>query len=635
MSQVSAQFVLAVGLLLLAHIVRTVRWAFLFPPDYLKRRFDLLLGLALGYSINALVPFRIGELVRIYYVHKRAGVRLAYVAATVLAERLTDVVVVALILMAASQILGRGSAFPLAPVIMLIAAGVVVLAANLVRKSGQFRRNLWSIFSIFNNRIRFFLADLTYSFTDIVSNSRVMTKHYVACTVAMWALYIASYLTLANAISAPFEAVLYGTLGEPLNSTAGGTQLVGDDAGLTVLLFAALPVLGVIAFGFFWKWSEIVRELAHFSRYGGVGIGALSASQRDHFKAETEYEFFLASLFSGSNELVTNFGLNAIGDALVVRMFRGGSDAVTALVQTNDHLVIRKFATGDAAGKLRDQTDWLRGHACGVLPLTGVIFEHRTPQTYFYDMPFVATASDFYDVIHTSDFTTSARILEDVYEACEALHRQTARGDADAATVDEYLEQKAIKNARTILDFVRQNLLDGAYRINGVDYDLADWDCLLDRPWLKEQVRDRRTAIIHGDLTIENIIVSPGAARGWYIIDPNPDNIFNSPLIDWSKLMQSVHLGYEGLNRMPAGSLSGVDIQVPLIRSLPYSRLHENLEDIIRRRLNPDGLREVYFHELINYLRLTPYRIRRDPAKAAVFFACTSLLLRRYLEMAR
>ena len=43
-------------------------------------------------------------------------------------------------------------------------------------------------------------------------------------------------------------------------------------------------------------------------------------------------------------------------------------------------------------------------------------------------------------------------------------------------------------------------------------------------------------------------------------------------------------------------------------------------------------MREIAFHELVNYLRLTPYKIRHDPHKALTFFACVSILLRRYLK---
>ena len=54
--------------------------------------------------------------------------------------------------------------------------------------------------------------------------------------------------------------------------------------------------------------------------------------------------------------------------------------------------------------------------------------------------------------------------------------------------------------------------------------------------------------------------------------------------------------------------------------------------DEARVRAMADGLREVYFHEIVNYLRLTPYKIRQNPDKGLVFAGATLMLLNRYRE---
>jgi hypothetical protein len=204
---------------------------------------------------------------------------------------------------------------------------------------------------------------------------------------------------------------------------------------------------------------------------------------------------------------------------------------------------------------------------------------------------------------------------------------------ADEALVRKYLLEKAVNNAAVVLNFAK-TIFENDYAINGKHFDLRQWDRLLDLDWLSRQVSRRTTTVVHGDLTIENIIVAPQHERGWYIIDPNPDNIFNTRLIDWAKLMQSVHLGYEGLNRNFNCILAKNSIQLALAKSLAYTELHAHLEELTRQQHGSDGLREVYFHELINYLRLTPYKIRHDPKKGVCFFGCTSILLSRYMEMA-
>ena len=63
------------------------------------------------------------------------------------------------------------------------------------------------------------------------------------------------------------------------------------------------------------------------------------------------------------------------------------------------------------------------------------------------------------------------------------------------------------------------------------------------------------------------------------------------------------------------------------MRSHSLRQLHAMLETEIVGRFGPDGLREVYFHEIVNYLRLTPYKIRQQPMRGLSFFACAAMLL--------
>jgi hypothetical protein len=96
--------------------------------------------------------------------------------------------------------------------------------------------------------------------------------------------------------------------------------------------------------------------------------------------------------------------------------------------------------------------------------------------------------------------------------------------------------------------------------------------------------------------------------------------------------MQSLHLGYETLNRGIQCTQDGASLRLAAARSQAYAELHGDLEARIVAELGEDGLREVYFHEIVHYLRLTTYKIRQSRTRGLGFFACTSLLLRQYRE---
>lgn len=627
-------YVLAALLLLAAHVIRSARWALLFAPYEITRRFDLLLGLSLGYAINTVIPWRLGELFRIWFVSSKTSLRLSHVASTVVAERLADLLAVSIIIV--YVILGNGGrdhdGWPFLA-ISLTGLALVLLFCGLVRRSGKARRVFWNAASVFNDRIRNDLIDLAWSISEMVLGGALLKTRFLVTTVVMWTLYISSYAAFAYASAQSLPDMIFTMLGSPLKPVMGPVTSGENAMVMAVLLFTGFPVLGILLYGGIKQLPAALRLINARGRYGFYGAKGILSRSRHRFKGETEYRYFLSSLFSGNNTVATSFGLDAIDDGKVHKLFPGGSDAITAMVEVDEHLVIRKFAVGAAGDKLKAQREWLGSYRSDRFPLVDIIRDCKKPQSYHYDMPLVVASSDFYDFIHTHPIQESKRVLAEVMEHITAFHEGHTSEVAADAVVKKYLAEKAVGNVTVILDFAR-SILGDRYTVNGMEFHLDQWKFLQDPSWLMAQITDRSTGIVHGDLTIENIIIAPQQTPDWYIIDPNPDNVFNTRLIDWAKLMQSVHLGYEGLNRNFSCSVRDSSIQLLFTKSQAYTELHQQLESVIRSKYGEQGLREVYFHELINYLRLIPYKIRQDAQKGVCFFGCASILLKRYLERA-
>src|SRR5207253_641491 len=100
--------------------------------------------------VNVLLPWRAGDLVRIAYVAFRYRLRASYVAATVLAERLSDIVVV-LVLACIMLLEHWGPADALVPLLVLFggAAALLIVYATLVGTSSAVRRWTWNACSLF------------------------------------------------------------------------------------------------------------------------------------------------------------------------------------------------------------------------------------------------------------------------------------------------------------------------------------------------------------------------------------------------------------------------------------------------------------------------------------------------------
>ena len=127
-------------------------------------------------------------------------------------------------------------------------------------------------------------------------------------------------------------------------------------------------------------------------------------------------------------------------------------------------------------------------------------------------------------------------------------------------------------------------------------------------------------AAIHGDLTLENIICRTGEDT-WYLIDPNTGNLHESPFLDYGKLLQSLHGGYEFMMMTPRVSVHENRIEFTFTRSAAYDALFAEVRDYLNERFSPRQVESIFLHELIHWLRLMPYKINRDRKRAPMFFA--------------
>lgn len=625
-------FLGAALLLLMGHVVRATRMTSLYPANSRVRGFDLLLGLTLGYCVNTLVPARLGELVRVLYVGKRCRMRYAYVAATVICERLSDALVLGLLAVCLLSVDVLPASMLDLTLSFLIACASGIAIAVLVHRSALMRRTVWQGASLFNTGVCHGILDLAWSYAELVTSRQMLRWRFLSLTVVMWLLYGLSFLVFGLAAHTELGTVATEMLGTPLHSL-WDEAIHGRLAGEQVLFiaFAILPVFAILLIGLFREQNSFLRVCSALFRGHFLNWDAGAALVGEHFKDRAEYDVFLRSTFAKDDPRISGFGLNAIEDAVVHRLFQGGSGAVTALVEADSKMIIRKYAVGDLMGKLEQQVQWLDAYQLD-LSLVEIVGERVDQGFYRYDMPYSPDAVDFYDVIHTAPIEKSARILSDVVSSVHEFHLRHQRGKASEGEVAQYLQEKVVKNVATVLRFVGDVLPGEKYTLNGKEFDLRQWQSLQDVDWLMGQVDDRSRAVIHGDLTIENVIVDPNRPCGWFLIDPNTGNVFDTPFIDWAKLSQSLHLGYEGLNRAGACTLNGCDLSLAMMRSHAYEQLNELYGRALGATVGSGCQREIRFHELVNYVRLVPYKIRQSPGKGLTFFACTSMLLAAYVE---
>lgn len=128
---------------------------------------------------------------------------------------------------------------------------------------------------------------------------------------------------------------------------------------------------------------------------------------------------------------------------------------------------------------------------------------------------------------------------------------------------------------------------------------------------------------IHGDLTIENIICTRNADGDddFYIIDPNTGNVHDSSNLDYGKLLQSIHGGYEFLMATKNVSIEKNRINFVFTKSEAYTYLYDMLDKYMREHFEEERVKSIYYHEIIHWLRLMPYKIEKNGKRVLLFYA--------------
>lgn len=616
----------AIFLLLLGHVFRARRWAMLFPRDSISRPSHLLVALSLGYLLNLFVPFRLSEIVRLVYIADRQKIRIAPVATSILLERLSDCVVLLVIGGGACLVWGGGGIVSYLPTLAGLVIAFAVLTTCVIKYRG-FRHFVWRLTSPFNDAIRTGLIEITWCTSYALKTGAITNLRYVIQSLAMWCAYIASYWAIAQCLGVSMSEVMRLVFDTAVFASDVFAMPIREHGVLVG--YMAVPLVVALLYATLRDRAGLVRTLGHIVRGRGAFSGLNQVAVPSGFKDFQSYSVFLRSLFDPADSVISHFGMRALDDGIINRIFHGGSGALTAQVQVNNDLIIRKFAIGNARLKLSNQSDWIRAHACS-LPIVAVVNQQMDESWFYYDMPYSAGSRDFYEAVHSDPVPSSMKILDELISTMEEFHRSTRVEDASDETVLNYIDEKILKNVQLISSKIG-NLIDlPEFSINGEKYSFAEWDFLKDRDWLLSQFRDRRMSTIHGDLTIENVITDRFTERGWFLIDPNPENVFNTPLIDWAKLFQSLHLGYEIMNRGVSCNIHGEDIRFFCPRTLAYQSLYEHVSQRFLSLYGAQGLREIHLHELVNYLRLTPYKFQYGIEPGLLFFANTCILIREF-----
>ena len=621
--------VLSILIICAAHYFRTLQWE-LFIETYEKPdRKNLIRALSLGYVVNYLLPFKVGDIIRAYTAGKKIKNGKGFALATVVMDRYLDILVVGVIF-GFFLISGAGKT-PRALGILNTFRYYVILAVCLLLiliLSYIFKNSVKKIIrlvaKIFNpaieEKILSFSWALIWSFKDIVV--KISKTKLLTINMTMWCLYLLSYSCFGAFLSEQGSGSQWSdvfiTLFEK-NSVTNSGFLIGKNVVWYGIYYIVPPVLLI-------SMSFIASAI---SKKENSGDKKEYLNLLPHINEE-ERRNFLELYFSGKKEDYIKSYLKINRNILILRDYSAGSNATTILCTNGEKNFFRKYAFNADADKLYDQIKWIEEHKASI-PLPDIIKKSKEDGICYYDMPYNSEASGMFVYLHSHPYESTWNLISKALGCLERkLYTANVR-KADEQTIEKYINDKVIKNIQKIEKGKRLKPLmkyDDII-INGISYkNFSYYMKYLNISHLKEIFDEDIYSDIHGDLTIENIICinSHDSYDDFYIIDPNTGNVHDCPNLDYAKLLQSVHGNYEFLMASSSVEVNDNRVDFTFIKSDAYMYLWKKLDSYLRNNFSEKKVKSIYYHEIIHWLRLMPYKIEKI-GKRALLFYCGMLIV--------
>ncbi|WP_190286240.1 lysylphosphatidylglycerol synthase transmembrane domain-containing protein [Candidatus Planktophila versatilis] len=598
-------------------------------------------------AINMITPFRLGEVMRILYLRRVTKVSGYYIALVVVIERTIDLILITLVSLLMLNTSESQKHF-IALIIGCFSVILFILISLMVR---PLLRMISSITSNLSEDLQWktkhSLWVAMYGFKKFVSSPRSILL-YMGYTLVSWTFYFGgvwiSFRSILNnqfeisQIVAPFTDYL--TLAKQsihnferhfLNIGLNLSSENITELSLVAWVVLNLPILVIALTSLIWfkRITRVKNEtdslLSKFSMFDSDSRNIV-----DYYISSDPTLRKLHEL-----EFKENFQ--------ILKIYKGGSQALTCVVkQEGGVLEVLKSTSSLNEEKLKMQYLWLvkfKSHP----EIVSVYKELRNSHVYGYSMQLADDFVPFYDFIHLEALSKSEEILRNIHVFLRDHIYVELVQNSDESVYATYFEKRiidAVQNAKSsdrqfsLLWDKTEIVINGELRIN------ANVILKQNREHIERAMRNfTRSENIHGDLTVDNILIDP-VSNKFLLIDPSDDNTLRGPVLDFARLLQSLEGGYEFLNHSnekPRYELS----DTPTItfvdqRTHRYEQLAESVRDLAKSYLTESENENLDLHIGLLYLRMLPHQIRINPERTLIYYLKAVEFLNRWhvnLEM--
>lgn len=625
--------IVAIITLSLAHFIKILRWRLFIEIYEEPRNRNLIQALSLGYLINLFFPFRvIGDFFRAIYSGKKMKNSYSLSFSTVIVDRILDIITVGIlfyifyIFSIYNKQIEKSFRF-----YMLFSVLIISLIILFYFFKKYIKIISLKVASLFNTNIELnilkFMWALIWNFKDIFL--KINKFKILIITTLMWLLYTFSYYLFSLfLLSQNYNFRLVDIFFLLFSKDIFGTDflLIEKKVSIFFYIYMITPIIIMLLISKFFMIKTYSkknhREIEDYFN--------LFPNQDNKEKLEFLRKYFLDK----DKSYIDNY-LKINQKITIIRDFSAGSNATTMLCMKKDEIFYRKYSFEDIE-KLYEQVEWIIENKKRKLPLPEIIRKEKTNKYCYYDMLYKPSSIPLFEYIHSTPFEETWEMIENVLKKLEEVLYTNKLRKADTESINKYIDLKVRDNITKIYDsrILKKLLRYDEVIINGKSYkNLSYYLKYLSKEYLYNIFKDDIYSDIHGDLTIENIICNLNTMEEkYYIIDPNSENINNSANLDYAKILQSIHGGYEFMMRTYDISVEENQINFLFIKSQAYSYLYKKLNEYMNSKFEKEKIRSIYFHEIVHWLRLMPYKLKKDGKRALIFYSGLLMVLNDVIE---
>ncbi len=308
----------------------------------------------------------------------------------------------------------------------------------------------------------------------------------------------------------------------------------------------------------------------------------------------------------------------------VVRELKGGSLSSTRVMKIDNDFVVRKSISkhqNREFGFYRWISQYKRLQRYsemfpGVFPR--VVGSGQTDDTYYFDIPYYDGYINGFEYLSNDlDAQKISRFFEKVILNLELLHAHeysSVRGGFEIFFNEEVRDRLQLLQAN---EKTKPFLCFDHFVFNGQNIDNSMNDIPLIEQKLSGLIGGSAECFTHGNITLENIIVSPDGEEVLFI-DPYEENYFDSVHQEFSQMLQSSNSLYEVYLNTPIE----ITDNIVTANADPHKSIgifNGLLQSWLGERFTSPENRLIKFYEMAQFIRMAPFKLVRDPDQAKFF----------------